>query len=88
LLPLQESTNVWVDHCTFTSSLDVDKDFYGAPVPLCLARAPILTLFRAPADGQLDITHAADSVTVSNNLFQQAWKTSCVRSLLGLLERG
>ncbi|GAA5897289.1 hypothetical protein JCM8208_003780 [Rhodotorula glutinis] len=57
LVGIQESTNVWVDHCTFTSSLDVDKDFY---------------------DGQLDITHAADFVTVSNNVFQQAWKTSLV----------
>ncbi|KPV74699.1 polysaccharide lyase family 1 protein, partial [Rhodotorula graminis WP1] len=57
LVGIQESTNVWVDHCTFTSSLDVDKDFY---------------------DGQLDITHAADFVTVSHNIFQQAWKTSLV----------
>ncbi|TNY18340.1 pectin lyase fold/virulence factor [Rhodotorula diobovata] len=57
LVGIQKSTNVWVDHCTFTSSPEVDKDYY---------------------DGQLDITHAADFVTVSNNLFQEAWKTSLI----------
>lgn len=78
---LQESTNVWVDHCTFTSSLDVDKDFYGASDGPFLPRAASLTVPHALADGQLDITHAADFVTVSHNIFQQAWKTSYVRSL-------
>ncbi|BGP40111.1 hypothetical protein JCM10449v2_004069 [Rhodotorula kratochvilovae] len=57
LIGVQESTNVWVDHNTFTSSLDVDKDYY---------------------DGQLDITHAGDFVTVSYNVFKESWKTSLI----------
>ncbi|BGP48209.1 hypothetical protein JCM10450v2_004081 [Rhodotorula kratochvilovae] len=57
LIGVQESTNVWVDHNTFTSSLDVDKDYY---------------------DGQLDITHAGDFVTISYNVFEESWKTSLI----------
>ncbi|KAL2192300.1 polysaccharide lyase family 1 protein [Corynascus similis CBS 632.67] len=31
-LKIEESTNVWVDHCEFFSTLDVDKDFYDGLV--------------------------------------------------------
>ncbi|EIN04238.1 pectin lyase-like protein [Punctularia strigosozonata HHB-11173 SS5] len=57
LIELQTSTNIWVDHNTFTSDLDHDKDFY---------------------DGQLDMNHGTDFVTVSWNIFQQHFKTSLV----------
>lgn len=32
LRPSQESTNVWVDHCEFSSALVSDKDFYDGLV--------------------------------------------------------
>ncbi|KAF8174122.1 pectin lyase-like protein [Mycena galopus ATCC 62051] len=57
LIELQTSTNIWVDHNTFTSDLTHDKDFY---------------------DGQLDMNHGTDFVTVSWNVFQQHWKCSLV----------
>ncbi|KAJ7485906.1 pectin lyase-like protein [Mycena latifolia] len=57
LIELQTSTNIWVDHNTFTSDLDHDKDFY---------------------DGQLDMNHGTDFVTVSWNVFQQHFKCSLV----------
>ncbi|KAJ6451356.1 pectin lyase-like protein [Mycena vitilis] len=57
LIELQTSTNIWVDHNTFTSDLDHDKDFY---------------------DGQLDMDHGTDFVTVSWNVFQQHFKCSLV----------
>ncbi|KAF9005703.1 pectin lyase-like protein [Hymenopellis radicata] len=57
LIELQTSTNIWVDHNTFTSDLTHDKDFY---------------------DGQLDMNHGTDFVTVSWNLFQQHFKCSLV----------
>ncbi|AEO54996.1 polysaccharide lyase family 1 protein [Thermothelomyces thermophilus ATCC 42464] len=31
-LKIEESTNVWVDHCEFFSTLDVDKDYYDGLV--------------------------------------------------------
>ena len=43
-LIIQESTNVWVDHCEFKSVLVSDKDFY---------------------DGLVDVSHAADFITIS-----------------------
>ncbi|KAI0074407.1 pectin lyase-like protein [Panus rudis PR-1116 ss-1] len=57
LIELQTATNIWVDHNTFTSDLDHDKDFY---------------------DGQLDMNHGTDFVTVSWNIFQEHFKTSLV----------
>ncbi|VDB82654.1 unnamed protein product [Peniophora sp. CBMAI 1063] len=57
LIEIQTSTNVWVDHNTFTSDLDHGKDFY---------------------DGQLDMNHGTDFVTVSWNVFQQHFKCSLV----------
>ncbi|KAJ7201291.1 pectin lyase-like protein [Mycena pura] len=57
LIELQTSTNIWVDHNTFTSDLTHDKDFY---------------------DGQLDMNHGTDFVTVSWNIFQQHFKCSLV----------
>ncbi|KAI0314716.1 pectin lyase-like protein [Amylostereum chailletii] len=57
LIELQTSTNIWVDHNTFTSDLDHDKDFY---------------------DGQLDMNHGTDFVTVSWNIFQEHFKCSLV----------
>ncbi|KAI0784679.1 pectin lyase-like protein [Abortiporus biennis] len=57
LIELQTSTNIWVDHNTFSSDLDHDKDFY---------------------DGQLDMNHGTDFVTVSWNVFTEHFKTSLV----------
>lgn len=57
LIELQTSTNIWVDHNTFSSDLDHDKDFY---------------------DGQLDMNHGTDFVTVSWNIFTEHFKTSLV----------
>ncbi|KAJ6523391.1 pectin lyase-like protein [Mycena vulgaris] len=57
LIELQTSTNIWVDHNTFTSDLTHDKDFY---------------------DGQLDMNHGTDFVTVSWNVFQQHFKCTLV----------
>ncbi|GAB1527521.1 hypothetical protein RhiTH_010696 [Rhizoctonia solani] len=57
LIGLQNATNVWIDHNTFTSDLDHGKDFY---------------------DGQCDITHASDFVTVSWNVFTEHFKVSLV----------
>jgi pectate lyase len=57
LIELQTSTNIWVDHNTFTSDLTHDKDFY---------------------DGQLDMNHGTDFVTVSWNVFTEHFKCSLV----------
>ncbi|KAK7692156.1 hypothetical protein QCA50_003775 [Cerrena zonata] len=57
LIELQTSTNIWVDHNTFSSDLDHGKDFY---------------------DGQLDMNHGTDFVTVSWNIFTEHFKTSLV----------
>ncbi|KAH6724482.1 putative pectate lyase B [Leptodontidium sp. 2 PMI_412] len=58
ILAIDESTQIWVDHNTFTSKgLVGGKDDY---------------------DGLLDITHAADMVTVSWNKFSGHWKGSLV----------
>lgn len=54
---IQESTNVWIDHCDLSSDLDHDKDYY---------------------DGLLDVTHAADYVTVSNTYIHDHYKASLV----------
>ncbi|KAJ1302902.1 hypothetical protein OPQ81_003201 [Rhizoctonia solani] len=57
LIGLQNATNVWIDHNTFTSDLDHGKDYY---------------------DGQCDITHGSDFVTVSWNVFTEHYKVSLV----------
>ncbi|KAH7322554.1 pectate lyase A precursor [Stachybotrys elegans] len=54
---IDESTNVWVDHCDLSGDLSAGKD---------------------DLDGLLDITHAADWVTVSNTYFHDHWKGSLV----------
>ncbi|KAM0331281.1 hypothetical protein ACHAQA_002951 [Verticillium albo-atrum] len=54
---IQESTNVWVDHCDLSSDLDSGKDFY---------------------DGLLDITHAADFITISNTYLHDHHKASLI----------
>ncbi|KAJ5115510.1 Pectin lyase fold/virulence factor [Penicillium alfredii] len=54
---IQDSTNVWVDHCDVSSDRDHDKDYY---------------------DGLIDITHAADYVTVSNTFIHDHWKASLI----------
>ncbi|KKK23849.1 putative pectate lyase [Aspergillus ochraceoroseus] len=56
-IAVQESTNVWIDHCDVSSDRDHDKDYY---------------------DGLLDVTHAADYVTISNTLIHDHWKASLV----------
>lgn len=54
---IQESQNVWVDHCDLSSDRDHDKDYY---------------------DGLLDVTHASDFVTLSNNYLHDHFKASLV----------
>ncbi|KAL4802452.1 putative pectate lyase B [Aspergillus unguis] len=54
---IDESTNVWVDHCDLSGDLSADKD---------------------DLDGLLDITHAAEWVTVSNTYFHDHWKASLI----------
>ncbi|QRW23938.1 pectate lyase [Rhizoctonia solani] len=66
LIGLQNATNVWIDHNTFTSDLDHGKDFY---------------------DGQCDITHASDFVTVSWNVFTEHFKVSLVGHLTTTVPR-
>ncbi|KAH6988967.1 family 1 polysaccharide lyase [Ilyonectria sp. MPI-CAGE-AT-0026] len=54
---IDESTNVWVDHCDLSGDLSAGKD---------------------DLDGLLDISHAADWVTVSNTYFHDHWKGSLI----------
>ncbi|KAL2833762.1 putative pectate lyase B [Aspergillus cavernicola] len=54
---VDESTNVWVDHCDLSGDLSAGKD---------------------DLDGLLDITHAAEWVTVSNTYFHDHWKGSLI----------
>ncbi|KAB8202346.1 Amball domain protein [Aspergillus parasiticus SU-1] len=54
---IDESTNVWVDHCDLSGDLSAGKD---------------------DLDGLLDITHAAEWVTVSNTYLHDHWKASLV----------
>ncbi|KAE8338349.1 putative pectate lyase B [Aspergillus arachidicola] len=54
---IDESTNVWVDHCDLSGDLSAGKD---------------------DLDGLLDITHAAEWVTVSNTYLHDHWKASLI----------
>ncbi|KAL3481242.1 putative pectate lyase B [Aspergillus californicus] len=54
---IDESTNVWIDHCDLSGDLSAGKD---------------------DLDGLLDITHAAEWVTVSNTYFHDHWKGSLI----------
>ncbi|KAF9633251.1 putative pectate lyase a protein [Lasiodiplodia theobromae] len=54
---IQESQNVWIDHCDLSSDQDNGKDYY---------------------DGLLDVTHAADYITLSNNYLHDHYKASLV----------
>ena len=66
-LQVMESTNVWVDHCTFTDGERSDDN------------APIIFGQRAlHHDGMLDITLASNYVTVSNNVFKGHGKTNLI----------
>ncbi|MDX8036687.1 pectinesterase family protein [Lentzea sp. BCCO 10_0856] len=66
---VQKSENVWVDHNTFTDEPNVDSShplYFGRPYEV--------------HDGQLDITSAADLVTVSRNVFAEHGKTMLIGS--------
>ncbi|KAK0650526.1 putative pectate lyase A [Lasiodiplodia hormozganensis] len=54
---IQESQNVWIDHCDLSSDQSNGKDYY---------------------DGLLDVTHAADYITLSNNYLHDHYKASLV----------
>ncbi|KAB2574515.1 Pectate lyase [Lasiodiplodia theobromae] len=54
---IQESENVWIDHCDLSSDQENGKDYY---------------------DGLLDVTHAADYITLSNNYLHDHYKASLV----------
>lgn len=54
---IDESTNVWVDHCDLSGDLNAGKD---------------------DLDGLVDISHAADWITISNTYFHD--HVRCPRS--------
>lgn len=76
------STNVWIDH-----NGKLTRSW-------CIVRRTLLTVSRLALrfldfegslsvdkdyyDGQVDITHAADFITVSWNVFHDSWKTSLI----------
>lgn len=64
---IMDSTNVWVDHCTFLDGARPDD------------RAPIIFGQRALLhDGVLDVTLSSNYVTVSHNIFRGHGKTNLV----------
>lgn len=66
---IQRSENVWADHNTFTDAPNLDSTqplYFGRPYQV--------------HDGQLDITSAADLVTVSRNVFADHGKTMLIGS--------
>ncbi|MEV6237617.1 pectinesterase family protein [Lentzea sp. NPDC051838] len=68
-ISVQKSEHVWVDHNTFTDEPNVDSTqplYFGRPYQV--------------HDGQLDITSAADLVTVSRNAFTEHGKTMLIGS--------
>ncbi|WP_020520802.1 pectate lyase family protein [Catelliglobosispora koreensis] len=69
LVSVRRSTNVWIDHCTFTDGDNPDSAqpvYFGRPWQM--------------HDGALDITHTADLVTVSWNVFTNHDKTVLIGS--------
>ncbi|KXS21936.1 polysaccharide lyase family 1 protein [Gonapodya prolifera JEL478] len=68
-ITIKTSTGVWVDHCTLTDGRFLDSS------------APIIFNKRVQFhDGLVDITNAADLVTVSNNIIMDHDKTSLIGS--------
>ncbi|MFS8479744.1 MAG: polysaccharide lyase family 1 protein [Micromonosporaceae bacterium] len=69
LISVRRSTNVWVDHNTFSDGDNPDSAqprYFGQPYQV--------------HDGALDITHTADLVTVSYNVFTNHDKTMLIGS--------
>lgn len=69
LVSVRRSTNVWIDHNTFTDGANPDSDqpvYFGRPWQV--------------HDGALDITHTSDLVTVSWNIFTNHDKTMLIGS--------
>jgi pectate lyase len=63
---VRRSTNVWIDHNTFTTSTDELPVYFGRKFDIY--------------DGQLDITHTTDLVTVSYNVFRDHDKLTLIGS--------
>lgn len=69
LISVRRSTNVWIDHNTFTDGDNPDSAqpiYFGRPFQV--------------HDGALDITHTADLVTVTWNIFTNHDKTMLIGS--------
>ncbi|WP_117208220.1 pectate lyase family protein [Allorhizocola rhizosphaerae] len=69
LISVRRSTNVWIDHCTFSDGDNPDSNqpvHFGRPYQV--------------HDGALDITHTANLVTVSWNVFTNHDKTMLIGS--------
>lgn len=69
LVSVRRSTNVWVDHNTFSDGDNPDSNqpvYFGRPWQI--------------HDGALDITHTSDLVTVSANVFTNHDKTMLIGS--------
>jgi pectate lyase len=59
-ITINESTNVWVDHCDLSGDETVGKDTY---------------------DGLVDLSHAADFVTISHTYFHNHVSSQCQAQL-------
>lgn len=68
-LTIENSKNVWVDHCTFS-----DGDYLDSEAPVYYGR-----LFQQH-DGLLDIKNGADLITISYNVFYNHDKTMLIGS--------
>jgi pectate lyase len=69
MMSVRRSTNVWVDHNSFSDGANPDRDqpvYFGRPFQV--------------HDGALDITHTSDLVTVSYNRFSNHDKTMLIGS--------
>ncbi|QSB15773.1 polysaccharide lyase family 1 protein [Natronosporangium hydrolyticum] len=65
-LSVRRSENVWIDHNSFLTSPDDLPEYFGRKFEVY--------------DGQLDITHTADLVTVSHNIFRDHDKMMLIGS--------
>jgi pectate lyase len=63
---VRRSTNVWIDHSTFTTATEELPVYFGRKFEIY--------------DGQLDITHTSDLVTVSYNVFRNHDKLTLIGS--------
>jgi len=68
-LTIENSKNVWVDHCTFS-----DGEYLDSELPVYFGR-----LFQQH-DGLLDIKNEADLITISYNIFYNHDKTMLIGS--------